>query len=155
VYDAVSLRHTSRSGDGFTLIELLVVVVIIGVLVAIAVPVYTSYRRGAVDKAAQSDVRGAISTLEKYYADNTNTYPMSATMQDSNFPLVTPGGITTDLRITLSRETIMTLYVADPTVAGYRICTANAGGNEQFLYDSTVGGSVRAVTITDVNTCAS
>ena len=51
------------------------VVVIIGVLVAIAVPVYLNYRQGAADKSAQSDVRGAISAVEQYYTDNGNAYP--------------------------------------------------------------------------------
>src|ERR1700712_2897436 len=66
---------TPDGEEGFTLIELLVVVVIIGVLVAIAVPVYLNYRKGAADKSAQSDVRGAVSAIEQYYTDNGNVYP--------------------------------------------------------------------------------
>jgi len=50
---------TARRGseDGFTLVELLVVAVIVGVLVAIAVPVLTSQKERANDTAAQSDAR--------------------------------------------------------------------------------------------------
>src|ERR1051326_4996912 len=70
------MREKRVGGDhGFTLIELLVVVVIIGILVAIAIPVYLNYRKGAENRAAQSDVRSAITMIEQCYTDNNNKYP--------------------------------------------------------------------------------
>src|SRR5213078_4039213 len=73
------MREKRVGGDrGFTLIELLVVVVIIGVLVAIAIPMYLNYRKGAENKSAESDVRGAISAVEQFYTENANTYPAPA-----------------------------------------------------------------------------
>src|SRR5919197_1955471 len=62
---------------GFTLIELLVVVVIIGILVAIAIPLYLNYRKGAANKSASSDIRGAISAVEQFYTENSNAYPVT------------------------------------------------------------------------------
>ena len=60
--------------------------VIIGVLVAIAVPVYLNYRKGAADKSAQSDVRGAISAVEQFYTDNGNAYPADHDRQAPTAP---------------------------------------------------------------------
>ena len=44
-------------------------VVILGILIGIAIPVYLNYRKSANDKAAQSDLRNAISTLEVCNSD--------------------------------------------------------------------------------------
>ena len=59
--------------EGFTLIELLVVMIIIGILVAIAVPSYLSLRGRAHKSAAESDLRALIPDIESWYSDN-NTY---------------------------------------------------------------------------------
>ena len=75
-----SLVNRVRHGDeGFTLIELLVVVVIIGILIAIAIPLYLNYENGAKNKSSASDLRGAISAIEQCYS-NTGTYPANFTI---------------------------------------------------------------------------
>jgi len=66
------IRRSDGQG-GFTLIELLVVIIIIGILLAIAIPSYLKFRDRANKSAAQANVRASIPAIEAYYADN-NTY---------------------------------------------------------------------------------
>jgi type IV pilus assembly protein PilA len=66
------IRKSMRDKDqGFTLIELLVVMIIIGILAAIAIPVFLNQRKKAVDTGIKSDVTNAGKNIASYYVDGT------------------------------------------------------------------------------------
>jgi type IV pilus assembly protein PilA len=153
--DIVNRLRAKTGDEGFTLIELLVVVVIIGVLVAIAVPVYLNYREGAADKSAQSDVRGAITAIEQFYTNNSNSYPDDIPpTSGANFTLTKAGaaGVTTGT-VTLSSGT--TLGTKNTAASTYVICAGNSGGtkNRFYVYNSATGGSVKASAQTSMSAC--
>jgi type IV pilus assembly protein PilA len=76
-------RINARDESGFTLIELLVVLIIIGVLLAIAVPSYLGFKDRAQKAAAASNVRSAIPDAEAYYSDVGNYTNMTLTTGDA------------------------------------------------------------------------
>lgn len=62
-------RRTLCADGGFTLVELLVALVVVGVLLAIAVPTYLGYQERASKRSAEANARAALPAIEAYHSD--------------------------------------------------------------------------------------
>ncbi|HEX4435627.1 MAG TPA: type II secretion system protein [Solirubrobacteraceae bacterium] len=63
-----------RAQDGFSLIELLVVILVIGVLAAIAIPVFLNQKGKAVDASGREEARAGAQAAETYSTDHSGNY---------------------------------------------------------------------------------
>jgi type IV pilus assembly protein PilA len=121
--DSGRLRFTSLN-RGFTLIELLMVVAIIGLLTAIAIPQFISYRERAVDSQVKTDLKNAAVAMESYFSEH-QVYPSSSAS-------IVAAGFRQTAGVTL------TINLISPT--SFTITASKPGATQpSFVYLSTTG----------------
>jgi len=128
------MRNVFKGEKGFTLIELLVVVAIIGILVAIAIPQFSSYKQSANDAGAKSMLATVATTMEACYVA-TNTYlGCDATL--ATYGYVADPNITVTFPATGGSALSTTAWSAEA-----RSLSGTPGAPGLFKWDTALGGA--------------
>jgi type IV pilus assembly protein PilA len=142
------IRKSMKDKDqGFTLIELLVVMIIIGILAAIAIPVFLSQRKKAQDSATKSDVSTIGKELASYYVDGAggSEGPQSVTI-DATTRQITIGFTAAASNITLGKASKGVAVDASTTAtrlsnsSAWCVALTNPGGSTTTWKYSALGG---------------
>ena len=125
--------------QGFTLIELLVVMIIIGILAAIAIPVFLNQRAKARDTSTKADVSTVGKEIATYYVDGTGSVTASQAGGVGTDVLISAGGGYTTL-VKVSNGTLLSGQTATSTDQTWCVALTNAAGQQKLYKYSAAAG---------------
>lgn len=139
----------NSSEEGFTLIELLVTTVILGVLAAIALPIFFNQQKSAIDAGVESDVRNTSIAIMTTFAKgaNHNGSQMHLTAQGfydkskQNFTIVNgkPRLITSDPATEVRMNSNWNVTPGTPVASGWNVCAWNPNGSQYLAFNQGIG----------------
>jgi prepilin-type N-terminal cleavage/methylation domain-containing protein len=136
-------KRLDKEEEGFTLIELLVVIIIIGILAAIAIPVFLSQRSKGYDASMKSDLRTVAQEVESANVDNqdyTATF-FGGVKAVAAATITAPSGnvgIDANNKVRLSAGNTITWVAASTSAFCLKAASSKGGGT--WYYSSDQGG---------------
>jgi type IV pilus assembly protein PilA len=146
-------QRINNKDEGFTLVELMVVVLIIAILIAIAIPTFLGARERAQDRAAQSNLRNALTSAKVYFTDtedyavgvgDLNAIEPSLNMTATNAPVQGDVGYTLE---PLVSDQLITFVAVSGSTTWFCISDNAAAGGGTTYNSSAAAANAAAIDI--------
>ena len=147
------IRKGLQGDEGFTLVELMVVVLIIAILMAIAIPTFLGARQKAQDRAAQSNLRNALTAAKVFYVDGVTYLSTDIAGTITAYTALEPS-LNFDTLANIANGTVSIVAASD---TGVLLATESGSGTFFCVADDTTGAGTTygsGAAAADVDTAA-